>query len=307
MQIVMQTLEQKFEQSDCAKEENLVQIWRLQLAFDCPEQSSATRESIIRWLLGKDLKRFELLDSTEIEIAQQAMAYRYRILRSRYLGLRPEQAYRHLIARLGSMVILQNKIRTAAALSHDCQRSVADVLQEVLQDLLQRDRNLQQEMAWIAECTNNSRLRNILLFASLEEYCLRPIRNRPLLVYRLGNYMRRNSHAVMTQVPKTTSTRLIFAEMFADNATTFSRIDAQAVAQYHDQQALAEQQMLRNQVKQKLSDYLAKKLGSLAVQWLQLYLQGQSQQAIAQILNLPVKEIYRLREKVRYHAARIFA
>ena len=83
-----------------------------------------------------------------------------------------------------------------------------------------------------------------------------------------------------------------------------SLLNAQAIAQYYDQQALEEQQLLRNEVKQKLSRYLANKLEPVAVQWLQLYLQGQSPKAIAEQLNLPVKEVYRLREKVCYHAIR---
>jgi DNA-binding NarL/FixJ family response regulator len=39
---------------------------------------------------------------------------------------------------------------------------------------------------------------------------------------------------------------------------------------------------------------------------LQLYLQGRSPEAIAQQLNLSVKEVYRLREKIAYHAMRVF-
>ena len=39
---------------------------------------------------------------------------------------------------------------------------------------------------------------------------------------------------------------------------------------------------------------------------MRLYLQGLSQEAIAQKLNLPIKQIYRLREKVSYHAIKNF-
>ncbi len=38
-----------------------------------------------------------------------------------------------------------------------------------------------------------------------------------------------------------------------------------------------------------------------------LYLQGQTQEAIASSLNLPIKQVYRLREKISYHAIRVFA
>jgi DNA-binding CsgD family transcriptional regulator len=45
----------------------------------------------------------------------------------------------------------------------------------------------------------------------------------------------------------------------------------------------------------------------LAAEWLRLYLQGQTQEAIAQTLDIPVKQVYRLREKITYHAVRVFA
>jgi DNA-binding CsgD family transcriptional regulator len=40
---------------------------------------------------------------------------------------------------------------------------------------------------------------------------------------------------------------------------------------------------------------------------LRLYLQGKSQEEIAKQLNKPIKEVYRLREKLSYHAVRVFA
>ncbi len=307
----MQTLKQEFEERAflMAKlAEDLTQDWRSRLAFDCPEQSAETRESIILWLLGNDLKRFEMLNPTQMEIAQQAMEYRYRILRQRYLGVVPERAYRQLTTRLGSLVLLRNKIRTWVAQSRDRQRAVVEVLQEVIQELLQNDRYMQQQMAWAAKCTDNLKLRNALLFASTEEYCLRPIRNQPLLVYRFVNYLRRTQRGGMTQVPTHTLLRLVSEDILTeDGQNPISLLDAQAVAQYQDTQALVEQQLMRTAVKQEFERYLAENLGAVAVRWLQLYLQGRSQEAIAHSLNLPIKEVYRLREKISYHAVRVFA
>lgn len=191
MGAVIETLKQEFNEPNFIGKlaSDLEQDWRLRLSTDCPEQSAATRKSIICWLLGKDLEQFGMLNPCQLEIAQQAMELRYRILRHRYLGLEPGQAYRNLMSRLGSLVLLRNKIRTWVANSRDRQRLVVDVLQEVIQELLQSDRYMQQQMAWIAKCTGDARLRNALLLASTEEYCLRPIRNQPLLVYRFVNYI----------------------------------------------------------------------------------------------------------------------
>ena len=310
MQVVMQTLKQGFEEGNLMAKlaEDLAKDWRSRLDFDCPEQSAATKESIIRWLLGNDLDRYEMLNPIQIEIAKQAMEYRYRILRQRYLGLGSERAYRNLMQRLGSLVLLRNKIRTLVALSRDRQRAVVDVLQEVIQELLQSDRTMQQQITWIAECTSDLRLRSSLLFASTEEYCLRPIRNQPLLLYRFVNYLRRTSRGGLTQVPTNDSIRLVSEEILTDDSDNpISLLDTQAIAEYQDKQAIEEQQVLRSVVKQEFSSYLAEQLGPVAVQWLQLYLQGRSQEAIARSLNLPVKEVYRLREKISYHAVRVFA
>ncbi len=309
MQVVMQTLQQGLEECHLMTKlaTDLVQDWRSRLACDCPEQSAATRESIISWLIGKDIERLEYLDCSGLEIAQQAMVYRYHILRQRYLGLPPEQAYRHLMKRLSSSVLLRNKIRTLVALSRDRQRQIVDVLQEVLQELLQSDRYMQQQMAWIAECSNDTKLRNALLLASMEEYCLRPIRNQPLLVYRFVNYLRRTARGGVTQAPTDDKVRLVSEELLTDdNSNPLSLLDAQAVTQYQDTQAQAEQQALRIAVQQEFASYLAAQLGLTAVQWLKLYLQGKSQEAIARQLKLSVQEVYRLREKISYHAVRVF-
>lgn len=303
----MQTLTlEQFEQDDRTTVEELAQNWRVRLSLDCPEFCPATRESIICWLLGDNSKQYDL--NTQMEITQKAMLYRYRILRQRYLGLAPEQAYRNLIARLGSLVVLRHKITSWISMSRDRSSTVVDILQEVIQELLQSDRYMHQQMAWITKCTSDQRLRNVLLLASTEEYCLRPIRNQPLLAHRFVNYMRRNSKSGVTEVPKKHLLQLAFEEIpNDDNESKFNVLDTQAIAHYQTTQAITEQQILRNAVKQEFSRYLAQKLGAIAVQWLKLYLQGYSQQAIAQKLNLPVQDVYRLREKITYHAVRVFA
>lgn len=288
--------------------EKLASFWRSQLEKECSDQSLETRQSIVKWLLGEDTERFETLDTQQLTIAKQAMDYRYRILRQRYLGVTPEKAYSCLMQRLGSLFLIRNKIRTWVALSRDRQRSVVDVLQEVVQELLQNDRYLQQQMSWIAQCTPNPRLRNQLILAATEEYCLRPIRNQPLLLYRFVNYLRRTQRGGMTQVPTGDLVRLVSEELVPDDADNpVSLLDAQAIAQYQESQAWEEQQRQRLTVQTCFEDYLKEQLDNEAAQWLRLYLQGRTQEAIAQELNLPIKQVYRLREKISYHATRIFA
>ncbi|MTJ06365.1 MULTISPECIES: HetZ-related protein 2 [unclassified Anabaena] len=311
MAVVMQTLQQSFEERNLAMTQDgttLAQYWQQRLATECPEQSQATRQSILTWLLGVDLERFNLLNPKELEIAKQAMEYRWRILHKRYLGMSRERAYRQLISRLGSVVTIRNKIQTWVALSRDRQRSVIDVLQEVLQELLQSDSYMQQQMAQIAKLTPDKRLRDTLLFASIEEYCLRPVRNQPILMYRFVNYLRRIQRGGLTQVPTSELVKLVSEEVLAENNDNpVSLVDNQAIAQYQETQQLEEQQATRQIVQQEFEQYLLENIGQQAVDWLRLYLQGKSQEEIAKQLNKPIKEVYRLREKLSYHAVRVFA
>ena len=165
----MQTLKQGFEERNLMTElaQKLEQEWRSRLVIDCPHQCPATLDSIVRWLLGDNLARFDTLMPNQLAIAMQAMDYRYRILRQRYLGVGPERAYRNLTTRLAGLVTLRNKIRTWVSLSRDRQRAVVDVLQEVIQELLNSDRYIQKQIAWIAQCTEDPRLRDALLLTSV--------------------------------------------------------------------------------------------------------------------------------------------
>src|SRR5919202_3720315 len=306
----MQTLEQGFEECNLMGKlaDELERDWRSRIASDYPDQSLATRQSITRWLLGDNLERFDTLTPSELAIAKQAMDYRYRILRQRYLGVEPDRAYRNLTTRLASLVTLRNKIRTWVSLSRDRQRAVVDVLQEVIQELLNSDRYIQKQIAWIAQCTEDTRLRDALLLTTIEEYCLRPIRNQPLLVYRFVNFLRRSQRGGMTHVPEGDLVRLVSEEVTPEDMDApVSLLDNQAVADYQDAQAWEEQQTLRMSVRQEFEAYLAENLGAEAAQWLRLYLQGRSQEAIASALNKPVKDVYRLREKISYHAIRVFS
>jgi DNA-binding CsgD family transcriptional regulator len=287
---------------------DIAEYWQQRLATDCPEQSQANRESIISWLLGIDLQRFNLLNPKELEIAKQAIEYRWRILHKRYLGMSREKAYCQLISRLGSVVTIRNKIQSWISLSRDRQRTVVDVLQEVLQELLQSDSYIQQQMSQISALTTDKRLRDMLLFASIEEYCLRPVRNQPILMYRFVNYLRRIQRGGLTQLPTGELVKLVSPEIITENNDhPVSLIDNQAIAQYEEIEYLEEQQANRQLVQEEFAEYLLANIGQLAVDWLQLYLQGKSQEEIAKQLNKPIKEVYRLREKISYHAVRIFA
>lgn len=282
--------------------------WRSQLENDYPSHSSHSKDSIVRWLLGENPEQLDTLSPEQQNRIKQGLNFRYRILQQRYFEVSPQQAYRHLMQRLSSLVILRQKVRLWVATSRDRQRQVVDVLQEVVQEMLNSDRYLQQQLSWISDCTNDSKLRNALLLTTLEEYCLRPIRNQPLLAYRFVNYLRRSQRGGLTQVPVGEWVKQLSDEVLSNETEeSVSLLDQEAVSHYEEQQEFEAQKSQRLTVQTEFETYLKENVDPIAAEWLQLYLQGLSQDAIAQKLNVPIKQIYRLREKVSYHAVRNFA
>lgn len=287
--------------------DDITQTWSARLAKDLADESENSRRSILTWLLGPNPERFEEADPAKQKVLAQALEYRYQILRQRYWQVSPDRAYKHLIKRLSSLFLVRSKVRTWIALSRDRRRTVTDVLQEVIQEMLQSDRYLKEQVQWIGECSPRSQVRNLLMLATVEEYCLRPIRNQPLLVYRFVNYLRRSQRGGMTNIPSGEMIRLISEEIGTDEPdSSMSLLDVEAVTQYEIQADAEEAQAMREQVKQSFVNYLHDSLDATAVDWLELHLQGFSQDDIAQRLNLSTKEAYRLREKIRYHAIRVF-
>jgi AraC-like DNA-binding protein len=288
--------------------DNIAEVWLSRLREDFPDQPQSVCQSVVSWLLGESPERLATLADAELAIARRAIEYRYRILQQRYWDVSPEQGYQRLIKRLSSLFLIRNKIKTWISLSRDRRRTVVDVIQEVIQEMMRSDRHLAQQLKWISTCTQNSRLRNLLMLASIEEYCLRPIRNQPLIIYRFVNYLRRSQKGGMTQVPTGELIRLVSDEIAPnDSEDSLSLLDVEAWNQYQDEQTELEQQSMRHQVKNSFVNYLSRNLDDTAARWLELHLNGLSQEQIAQALGMPVQKVYRLREKISYHAIRIFA
>lgn len=288
--------------------DELRQQWQDRLSQTEDSLTDRQRDTIINWLLGEDSQRWENLDQRDLEIAKRGLVYLWQILRQRYLKVSPTRAYRNLIDRLGACFTLRQKIRTWVSLSRDRQQAVADVLQEIIQEMLNSDRYLQSQLAWIARCTTDQATRDQLLLATLEEYALRPIRNQPLLAYRFVNYLRRQSRSGITNVPREEMIRILSDEISGDEGeTSLSLLDQNAIATYEDQRTSQEAQIIRVKVQESFAKYLEENVSPEAATWFNLYLGGENQDAIALAMNIPVQQIYRLREKVGYHAIKVFA
>jgi hypothetical protein len=285
----------------------MVEQWQRRLSQDC-ELSPTTQTSVIHWLLGEDLDRFDLFTPIQLEIVTQGIDYRYRILSQRYLGVSPTRAYKNLMQRLGGLVVLRQQIQAWVAGSRDRKRTVGDVLQEVVQEITHRDKYIQQQIVWIAQCTRNPNLRNTLLLATIEEYCLRPIRQQPLIAHRFVNYLRKIQNGGVTYLPPDNFVKMVSAVAIDEDESglTVNLIDQMLWEDNLAQHEWEETQILRNRIQELLSSHLAAKLGTDASEWMNLYLQGKDPEEIGKYLQLDLQQVYRLREKVVYHA-KVFA
>lgn len=168
-------------------------LWLSRLSEDHLQQSQQEKNSIIQWLLGQEKEEWNNLTWEQQEINKQSFNDRYQILK-RYLNVTATQAYRNLINRLGSVVVEQQNLKSWISANRNGQRALLAILQEVIQEMLKKDRHLLQQMSWIAQCTCNEALRNRLLLASIEEYCLNSVQNQSLIVRRLLKYMQQNQN-----------------------------------------------------------------------------------------------------------------
>ena len=291
--------------SDRTALEAIFQTWTTKLATEFPGESKDVRQGILQWLMGPNPERFEQVSLDSPGVLTQALDYRYRILRQRYGDASPAKAYARLIKRLSSLFLIHGKVRAWIASSRDRQRLLTDVLQKVIQEMIRRDSYLRQQVIWLGKCTREPEIRNLLMLASIEEYCLRPIHNQPLLVYRLVEYLNRLPPEGTTNLLTEELTRLVSEEIAADDSKVL--MDLQDVEDLvASMEKAEEEQLLRQQLKQRFSQYLTDVLDPTAAQWLELHLQGLTQVMIAQQLNLSTSEAHDLREKVRYEAIRIF-
>lgn len=285
--------------------DQVTQEWQTRLEETCAHQTIAVRSSILQWLLGPNPERINAMDTQALYLFQIHLNYRYRILRERHLSLAPSLAYQRLMRRLISATLIRQKLRTWIEQSRDRQRSLMIVLQEVVQGMLGCDTYLQEQCAWVQQCTPSPRLRHLLLFASLEEYALRPIRNQPLIFLRITSYMSRSQREGVTQVPLQGFIHLV-SDVLANELEYQSYFDATALDRYEDPLVTIDRNRSRYAVQQEFEVYLHQKFGEVAVAWLRLYLQGCSQEKASEILGVPLKQLYRLREKISYHATKVF-
>lgn len=281
--------------------------WENRLINDYPTMSVDKRQNIIDWLWGDSPDRFAQLDSQELAIAVKGLEFRYLILQRRYLDVPSGIAYKNLMTRLSSLPLVKNKIQIWIDNSRDRATTVIDILQEVIMEMLKSDRYLLDQLQWLSEYVPNNNLRNNLLLATLEEYCLRNIQNKPLIAHRFVNFLKRETRAGITGIPTNELIRIISEEVAAEDNSTIHLSDRQTLEMYQNEQQWQEITTLRVVVQQELSAYLAEKLDNQAVEWLNLYLQGLSPEIIAKRLNLSPQKTSQLREKVIYHAWRGFA
>lgn len=171
-------------------DKNLEQLqvnWDESIKRDSPQQSQEKRQEILQWLLN-------IVNNQELEsdAINQRLEYRYQILRKRYLTVDSHQGYRVLIIRLSSLMIRLPVANTWMKHSGISDKDMIRLLQKVIQEILEHNPHWQQQVKQIARWTSDNDLRNALVLASLEEYCLYPVDNQPLLLHWLRQYFYRH-------------------------------------------------------------------------------------------------------------------
>lgn len=159
---------------------NLAQYWLDRIARESPEQNQTTRNSIIKWLFD---------DTGSVDSGTKIVEYRWKILRQSYLNTTPDKSYTNLMQRLLTIIFSRREVETVLSPNREQLLIAIAILEKILKDLLTYDSHIQKKMIAIANFTPDKYLRNALLFATLEEYCLQPLQNQILLIYLFNNHL----------------------------------------------------------------------------------------------------------------------
>ncbi|MBR8829639.1 MAG: hypothetical protein N5P05_001411 [Chroococcopsis gigantea SAG 12.99] len=287
--------------------EKLARYWRDRLQEETPSLTESEIDTLVKWLLGKKPTVFDDLNLNQLETIKKGLDYRYKKLKEGYWKVSYHQAYRHLIGRLYRVSLVKNTIRSWIKTHKDAQKLIVEALEEIIQDLISTNVYIQEQMEWISTITESQNFRNILILASLEEYCLRQVNNQNILIGRIINYFKKLSKKGIKNIPKELSLEIVSDTIILGNQdSSFNIIDTTALTRYQEKQTYQELATNRQKVKQEFETYLQNKLApaksALAIKWLNLYLDGHGVNSISGLLGIPVREVYRLREKVIYHA-----
>ncbi len=287
--------------------ENLALAWRERLQQESPSFTETEIETLIKWLLGKNPSIFDNLSPSQLEQFKKGCDYRYNKFKRAYWGLAYPQAYNRLIDNLSRIPLVNNTIRNWMSSDKEARKVLREIIEEVVQEILCSSQYINRQMEWIGTITTNSNLRNALLFTDLEEYCLRPINNQNILIGRIINYFKKEIKKGVKNIPKGTAINVV-PDTFIneEDESSFNLVDTKAIAQYQDNQNYQEITVNRLKVQEELETYLVKKLGEIegliAVEWLNLHMQGYSAKSISKITGIEINTVYRIREKVVYHA-----
>lgn len=161
-------------------------FWQQRLQNDLPQIAPDWRLAVLNWLLGN-----ETILPAEGTARGQELERRYCILQQRYLGVGPVQGYQRLLNRLGCLIVRYPKLRRRLAHNDQERQTVIKLIQTVIEELLSEDAYLQGQKQRIAQCTEEPELRDALLFAILEEYCLQKSSSQPRLIARMISLLRR--------------------------------------------------------------------------------------------------------------------
>ncbi|MEA5508136.1 hypothetical protein VB715_00010 [Crocosphaera sp. UHCC 0190] len=170
--------------------QQLQSFWRKRLVKELPQYNRNQRHGIVSWLLNYNLSftTTQELSVDELTTLNQKIEYRYSLLRRRYLTVNYTEGYRTLISRLSSVTA-----KYCSVLRMKCcqksQREIVNLIQQVIQTLMNHDPYLKAQFEQISQEISDRQLREALVLATVEEYCLHPVKNKPFFLHCLRQHL----------------------------------------------------------------------------------------------------------------------
>lgn len=173
----------------------LVRAWRSQFHRDYPKESTRNREAILHWLIGREPERFCYFSAAQLAVAAQSIGDRYGILQQ-YLGTNSANAQHQLIQTLCCSLLFSLYIEEVEEkLVRLASRTWLPLrVKAFTQKLRKWDNHIRYQTVWIELCTTDQSLRDILLVATLEDYCLQSKKLQDWLLGYLHQTNPKNRH-----------------------------------------------------------------------------------------------------------------
>ncbi|MEA5533553.1 hypothetical protein [Crocosphaera sp. XPORK-15E] len=174
--------------------QQLKSAWGKRLVKELPQYNRNQRHSIVNWLINynQSFTTTQELSVDELTTLNKKVEYRYSLLRKRYLTVNYTEGYRTLISRLSSVTAKYCSV-WRMKYCQQSQREIVNLIQQVIQTLMNNDPYLKGQFEQISQEISDRQLREALVLATVEEYCLHSVKNKPFFLHYLRQHLSQKS------------------------------------------------------------------------------------------------------------------